>query len=129
MNFLQQLMYGRYGFDQLSGFWLGVSVLLNALGGLLHLPPLRWAGRLVLLIPLCRIFSRDIGKRRQENVRFLELARPWAQWGRQKTLQLQDREHKYFACPKCGMQMRVPRGKGRLSVTCKSCGHVFPKRS
>lgn len=129
MNFFQQLMYGRYGFDQLSGFWLVVSVLLSALGGLLHIPILRWVGRLVLLIPLYRMMSRNVVKRRQENTRFLELSRPWAAWGRERMVQLRDREHKYFACPKCGMRMRVPRGKGRLSITCKGCGHVFQKKS
>jgi len=129
MSFFQQLMYGRYGFDQLSGFWLAVSVALNALGRLLGFPPLRWAGRLALLIPLYRMMSRDVGRRRGENLRFLELARPWVRWGRQKTLQLQDREHKYFACPQCGQQLRVPRGRGKLSITCKGCGHVFQKRS
>ena len=129
MNFFRQFMYGRYGFDPLSGFWVMVSVLLSLLSRLLGLALLRWAGNLILLIPLYRMMSRDIAKRQAENIRFLELARPWAQWGRQKSLQLRDREHKYFACPKCGQQLRVPRGKGTLSITCRSCGHVFQKRS
>ena len=129
MNFFQRLMYGRYGFDALSAFWLAVSVLVNLLGRLLGLTVLRWLAQLVLLVPLFRALSRDIAKRRAENDRFLELARPWARWGQQKVMQLQDREHKYFTCPKCGQQLRVPRGKGKLSITCRGCGHVFQKKS
>ena len=40
-----------------------------------------------------------------------------------------DREHRYFKCPNCGQQMRVPRGKGRITVHCRSCGAVFEEKS
>ena len=129
MNFLRQWMYGRYGVDPLSGFWLAISLLLNFLGRALGISLLLWVGKLVLIIPLLRMLSRDIPKRQAENARFLDWARPWVQWGQRKGAQLQDREHKYFACPKCGQPMRVPRGKGKLSVTCSACGHVFSKKS
>lgn len=129
MNFFRQFMYGRYGFDPLSGFWLVLSMVLNFLGRLLGFLPLRWAAQLFILIALYRMMSRNIPKRQAENARFLELARPWAAWGRQKVLQFKDKDHKYFSCPKCGQQMRVPRGKGKLSITCRGCGHVFQKKS
>jgi len=40
-----------------------------------------------------------------------------------------DKEHCYFKCPNCGQQLRVPRGKGKITVTCRSCGAVFEEKS
>ena len=40
-----------------------------------------------------------------------------------------DLERRHFKCPNCGQQMRVPRGKGRITVRCRSCGVVFEEKS
>ena len=40
-----------------------------------------------------------------------------------------DPDHRYFKCPNCGQQMRVPRGKGRITVHCRSCGATFEEKS
>jgi len=39
------------------------------------------------------------------------------------------RQYKYFHCNQCGQRLRVPRGKGRLRVTCTRCGNRFETRS
>lgn len=33
------------------------------------------------------------------------------------------------ACPKCGKHYKVPKGKGKLKITCKACGAQFEKMS
>ncbi|MCX6967577.1 MAG: hypothetical protein NTZ46_07320 [Verrucomicrobia bacterium] len=33
--------------------------------------------------------------------------------------------HNIVACPKCGQQLRLPAGKGRIRVTCSACGTQF----
>lgn len=30
-------------------------------------------------------------------------------------------------CPKCGVHYKIPKGKGKIRVTCKSCGTQFEK--
>ena len=40
-----------------------------------------------------------------------------------------DREHRIFRCPKCDQRVRVPRGRGRIEITCPRCAHKFIKRS
>ena len=40
-----------------------------------------------------------------------------------------DKTHKYFSCPKCKARLRAPRGKGRLRITCRTCGEVFEKKT
>ena len=39
------------------------------------------------------------------------------------------KQYKYFLCPQCTQRLRVPRGKGRLRVTCTRCGNKFEIRS
>lgn len=129
MNFLRKLMYGRYGSDQLSLFLLLVYLVLIVLSGLPHLGVLSWLALAVLLWDLFRIFSRRIDRRRAENARFLTLAGPAVRWVRMRVTVFRDKEHRYFRCPNCGQYLRVPRGKGKINVTCRNCGASFEEKS
>ena len=129
MNFLRKLMYGRYGSDQLSLFLLLVYLVLIVLSGLPHLGVLSWLALAVLLWDLFRIVSRRIDRRRAENARFLTLAGPAVRWVRMRVTVFRDKEHRYFRCPNCGQYLRVPRGKGKINVTCRNCGASFDEKS
>ena len=122
-------MYGRYGSDQLSFFLLLLYVLLILLSGLPHMEVLSWVALAVLLWDLYRMFSRRIDRRRAENARFLELAGPAIRWFRMRRTIHRDKDHRYFKCPNCGQYLRVPRGKGRITVSCRNCGASFEQRS
>lgn len=39
------------------------------------------------------------------------------------------KHYKYLICPQCTQRLRVPRGKGRLRVTCTRCGNKFEAKS
>ena len=49
--------------------------------------------------------------------------------GRYGTDRLKDREHRYFDCPKCRQLVRVPRGKGKIAITCPRCREKFVKKT
>jgi uncharacterized paraquat-inducible protein A len=68
------------------------------------------------------MFSRRLDQRRKENARFLSILRPLRQKFSSTLAHMKDKEHRYFRCPNCKQQMRVPRGKGRIQVTCRKCG-------
>ena len=36
-----------------------------------------------------------------------------------------DATHNYFSCPNCRTVLRVPKGKGRIQITCAKCGTRF----
>ena len=129
MNWLRRMMYGRYGGDQLSWFLLAVYVLLSLLSGLPYLGILSWAALAVLVWSFYRMFSRRYDRRRAENARFLSLAGPAIRWVKMRRTILRDREHRYFRCPNCGQYLRVPRGKGRITINCRSCGVSFEAKS
>ena len=128
-SLVRKLMYGRYGSDQLSFFLLVVYIVLILLSGLPHLEALSWLALAVLLWDLFRMFSRRIDRRRAENARFLALAGPAIRWLRMRRTIRRDKEHRYFKCPNCGQYLRVPRGKGKITVNCRNCGASFEERS
>ena len=91
--------------------------------------PLYWAGFLLLTLTFFRLLSRNIDRRREENAKFMRAARPILSWIRLRRNIHRDKEHVYFKCPSCGQQLRVPRGRGKITVTCRSCGASFQEKS
>ena len=129
MNFLRKLMYGRYGSDHLSFFLLFLYVVLIFISALPHMAWISWLALAVLLWDLFRMFSRRIDRRRVENARFLALFGPFIRWFKMRRTIHRDKDHRYFKCPNCGQYLRVPRGKGKITVNCRNCGASFEERS
>lgn len=129
-------MIGRYGVDQLAVALIISSILLSFMAGFIHWPYFYLVSYLPLIFCYFRIFSKNISKRYEENRRFMNVLGPIRQqinrlFYRLKTYfnRLKDREHRYFTCPNCGQVLRVPRGKGKISITCGKCHKVFKKKS
>ena len=129
MNYLRKLMYGRYGSDHLSFFLLILYLALMLAANLPFLGWLSWLALAVLVWDLFRMFSRRFDRRRAENARFLALVGPVVRWFRMRRTIHRDKEHRYFKCPNCGQCLRVPRGKGKINVTCRNCGASFEEKS
>ena len=122
MNWFRKFMMGRSGSDQLSVFLLVISIVMTWTGQLAGLSLLIMTSYVVLLIALFRIFSKDVSKRRTENYQFLMRTRParerlYAIWRRVKG----SGTHYYFRCENCRKKLRVPKGKGKILVTCPIC--------
>ena len=128
-NALIRFMYGRNGADKLGQVmlwvYLGIMVLQLIFGSL------EWTALTVvcqllmyvlMFVILFRMFSRNLGKRRAENQKFVN----W--WWRVKNsrgaakARKADTAHKYFTCGKCKAVCRVPAGKGKVIITCPKCG-------
>ena len=119
---LRNFMIGRYGTDKLNMAILcaGLAVcLISAFIDSAQVNLLLTAVSYGLMIwALCRSFSRNTYKRYQENRRFLQFFD-----------RLKDREHRYYDCPKCRQVVRVPRGKGKIAITCPKCKERFIKKT
>ena len=128
---LLKFMSGRYGIDALYRFLLLCAVLCTVLSVLLTDYPAVSAlfnGLAFLLIiwTVFRIFSRNIEKRYLENLHYLE----WQSSIRRKMRiskekVRQRKEYKFFVCPTCKTNLRVPKGKGKVNITCGKCGTRF----
>lgn len=128
-GWLQRFMSGRYGFDRFSGFLSVCSLVLVVLGAIFS-PVLYWLGLILLAYCYFRILSRNIQKRYHENLKYLELEGKVTSWFSTKKIRFQQRkEYHYYRCPHCGQQLRVPRGRGKISITCPKCGTQFIKKS
>ena len=132
MNWLKKFMYGRYGADQLSRALIILSFILIIILGFLpsNLSSLVVIGYIPTVICIFRIFSKNIFKRKQENYRYLKWESSVTKWSKQKLNRAKDsKTHKYFTCPDCKQKLRVPRGQGKISVTCPKCKKSFKGKS
>lgn len=121
-NWFWRLMAGRYGHDKLNAamLWTGIVIVAVALfvpHPLIDLM-LHMAAYTLMGISLFRMFSRNTYKRYRENQKFLMLVS-----------QLKDRDHRYYQCPRCRQPVRVPRGKGKIAISCPKCQEKFIKRT
>lgn len=126
LNWLRNFMAGRYGVDHLQWALLGVYLVLSLL-----LPSGWW--RFLALIPLVlfwiRFLSRDIYKRSAENRVFMQKAEPVIRLFSRWNSRLKDRDHRYYTCPRCKQVLRVPRGRGKITITCPNCHTSITKKT
>ena len=115
-------MAGRYGTDRLNMVILGIGLAASLLSVMVNSP---WWNMILFVLSygmmlwaIFRSLSRNTYKRYQENRRFLQMV-----------TRLKDRQHRYYDCPKCRQMVRVPRGKGKISITCPRCGEKFVKKT
>ncbi len=132
-NFFSRLMYGRYGTDQLniflSIFFLLLWVIELFVRNQIALAILQGISTICVFFVFFRTFSRNYSRRHAENEAFLKLVGPGLHWFRRKRNQTRDREHVYFKCPSCKQVLRVPRGKGKITITCRNCGTMFQEKT
>lgn len=118
---MDRFMQGRYGQDRLNATILWVSVALALLSmfmpGLLGLV-LTLVAYTLMGIAIFRALSHNTYKRYREN-----------RWFLLQMDRLKDRNHRYFSCPKCRQSVRVPKGKGKIAITCPKCKEKFIKKT
>ena len=118
-----------------------------------------WLVWIFLILTYFRMFSKNIRKRYNENTRFLQLKDKVTgklrggrrggtgdsvkdsyryyqnaydnarSSGNPNSTMRSDKEHRIFRCPNCDKRVRVPRGRGKIEITCPHCGNKFIKRS
>ena len=119
---MRSFMMGRYGTDRLNMVILGVGLAASLISVMCDTPlwnliffTLSYA---MMIWAIFRSMSRNTYKRYLENRRFSQMV-----------TRLKDRQNRYYDCPKCRQVVRVPRGKGKISITCPRCGEKFIKKS
>lgn len=121
-NWFRRFMAGRYGTDKLNTLILGIGLVLCLVSIFVPLVLVRlilvWGSYLFMGIAIFRCLSRNTYKRYQENRRYLALRS-----------RMKDKNHRYFRCPKCRQQIRVPKGKGKIAITCPKCKEKFIKKT
>ena len=127
---MQRFMAGRYGNDQLNQFIFIVAIISMVLE-IITRQSLFYTLTLVLLIlAYVRVFSRNINKRYEENMKFLQKKDAILnKFRKQKYYAAQRRNFHIYTCPQCKQKFRIPKGKGKISITCPKCRTSFIKKS
>lgn len=127
---LARFMVGRNGVDDLARFesWFVLVVLILSIftrSGLLDLIAIAFIVHMYF-----RVFSRNVSKRYEENQKFLNFRYDWiVKWNRKKKHFEQRKMYKFYKCPMCRQEVRVPRGHGKICITCPKCREEFIRRS
>ena len=120
--FFRHFMLGRYGTDKLNMAILGTGVVCSLLSLFVRIPLLdlllTGLSYGLMLWAIFRMLSRNTYKRYQENRKYLRFLE-----------RMKDREHRSFECPRCRQPVRVPRGKGKIAITCPKCREKFIKKT
>ena len=114
----------RNGPDQLS-FAL---IILSLIVSFVPWPYMYIISLAITGVALWRMFSKKIDQRRKENFMLMKLVNNIKAWYyRINVRRQQSKQYKIFKCPQCGQKLRVPRGKGKVSIKCSKCGHKLLK--
>ena len=123
-------MIGRYGVDELNRFLMGVTMVLIVLDLFIRSHFLYLLGALCLILCYYRMLSKNISRRFTENQKYLNLEfRVRESWKNLKFKIGEGRKYHIYKCPGCGQKIRIPRGKGKISIHCPKCNTDFIKHS
>ena len=126
----QKFMQGRYGVDAFSKFLLGATLVLWVINIVADSRMINTWALLLLIYSYYRMFSKDINKRYQENQKFLAIKSKVLAKFKSGNSQMHERKtHHIYTCPTCKQKIRIPKGKGRICITCPKCKTEFTKIS
>ena len=110
-------MRGRNGADELGRVTIYGSFILYIISLLSNSQILYFISLAGIIYSTYRLLSKDLYARREENRKFTT----W--WETTRIKMSQRKDYKIFKCKGCGRNIRVPRGKGKIEVTCPMCGN------
>lgn len=146
---LAKFMNGRYGFDELSQVLMFAALVLMIASNMFRIRIAALFGWAIFFYAWFRILSKNSFKRQKENLKFLKMKDGFAgarkaasggrgsaaAWNKRREQEQQNGgfqggaedavEYNYYRCRNCGRTVRVPRGKGKVRITCPDCGNTF----
>ena len=121
-NFLHRFMIGRYGPDHLGIAMVILSFILSLLYAFIGYIPLLYLSYFVFGLTIFRMLSRNVIRRRAENDKFIRYWWPVRMKIKNLIQKIKDKlKYKYYKCPSCKTKLRVPKGKGKIKITCPKC--------
>lgn len=111
-----RFLQGRHGIDELSKTILIAGMVTYLLGGILQNGLLLTLAMMGMIYAIYRALSRNEWDRNEENRKFNRYIKLW------KVKYQERKTSRIFMCKGCGRMIRVPKGKGKIQVTCPTCG-------
>lgn len=127
---LSRYLYGRYGVDQFGRFLSFLITILLVISLFWRNVILICITLVLLIILYARVLSKNYEARRKENERYLKISMPFRRFFSGWYLRIRDgKQYRYFYCPHCHQRLRVPKGKGKITIKCPKCATRFDARS
>lgn len=126
----QRFMIGRYGVDELGKFSLYLTIVLLIINLFARSSIINGLIFLIILLLYFRMFSKNYAQRRKENAIYLKYQNKVTYFfSKQKRLAEERKNFHIYTCPNCKQKIRIPKGKGKIAVTCPKCRTEFIKKS
>ena len=128
-------MQGRYGLDRLSQVMMIVGLVVVIIAAFVRRPVIvsnliYLVGIVIVILGYIRVFSKNYQKRYNENQMFMQLTGGiWRLFGKEKYMMEQRRDYRIFTCPGCKQKIRIPKGKGKIEISCPKCHTKFIKKT
>ena len=123
-------MVGRYGYDELSRAMSIIALICLLVAMFTGWPLLSTVALILWVWALIRSYSKNISKRQLERQSYLRLTGRIKGWfGTKKRAWSERKTHRYFKCPNCKKTLRVPKGKGKIKITCPECKTQITKKT
>lgn len=127
---IQQFMSGRYGTDQFGQFLLITAIISMVISMLTGATIFNTFSVLLLILCYYRMLSKNYSRRYAENTKYLQYAgKVTGFFHSRKRYLAQLKNYHIYKCPSCKQKIRIPRGKGKISITCPKCRTEFIKKS
>ena len=126
---IQKLLVGRYArMDQLNNTLMKISLILLLLNLFLPTSIAFWLAVVLLIWINYRFFSKRIYPRSNENTRYVaNMQQLKKKFNNTKQRVHARKAYTFFKCLNCKQQLRAPKGKGKIKVTCSTCKEPFTK--
>ena len=126
MEKIRRYMQGRYGMDELSKFLMAISIVMIIMASLTRNSIVNLVSFILIGFVYYRMFSKNFYKCSLQNQKYLTLRnRLMGSWQNRISRFKQRKIYSFYDCPECRQKVRIPKGKGKVQITCPKCKVEF----
>ncbi len=137
---------GRYGVDKLNRTVVFLALAIAVVNIFIPYGTVKFilssVSTVLVILAVLRMFSKDFTRRSMELQKYMQIETAVKQWwwrvkaklSKYSIKSIKERRYyaknfKYYRCPRCLQKLRVPKGKGKIRITCAKCGNKFEAKS
>lgn len=119
---IRKFFVGRYGQDQLGTFLVALAVISMVLRIITKANFYNVITLALLIYANYRVLSKNVYARSSENMLYLNYKNKITKSVSWAYLSIFGKDgYKYIKCKSCGQELKVPKKKGKIKVSCPKC--------
>ena len=129
MKKIREFFMNRYGMDSLNRALMVLYIIFLIISLITRQDVFMYICLGIVVYQVYRALSRNFTARTKENQVFIKFWNPIKRKYYSIKKKITDKTHRYFKCPKCKTEIRVPKNKGKIRITCPKCSEQFIKNT